>query len=245
MTNLSIIEVLGRAEQGVTEPFKCRADDGNLYYVKGKHASRRSQLCEWIAGHLARALGLPIPAFCVLEVSEEIIELLPAGWQELGTGPVFGSLAHLHSIEMTWPLIKSVPANIRSDILVFDGWIRNGDRILTELGGNPNLLWDPASKNVVVIDQNQAFDREFDHQIFLESHIFRGDWPAIVGDCVTRAEYEHRLEAIAPAFLDACESAPPEWWWLDEGVPTPFDRAAVYNQLLERLGGNGLWGVAK
>ncbi|MWL91584.1 HipA family kinase [Cupriavidus sp. SW-Y-13] len=245
MAHLGITEVLGRADQGVTQPFRCRAEDGNLYYVKGKHASRRSQICEWVAGHMGQALGLPIPPFLVLDVPDAIIELLPPHWQELGAGPVFGSLAHVHSIEMTWPLVRSVPQKVRSDILVFDRWVRNGDRILTELGGNPNLLWNPSWESVVVIDQNQAFDADFDHDLFLESHIFRDDWPLAAGDCVTRAEYEQRLEAVAPKFLEACESAPPEWWWVADDVPTSFDRTAIYEQLQVSLRGDGLWGGAK
>lgn len=37
-----IEEVLGRSTQGVTEPFICRGDDGETYYVKGYGAGRRS-----------------------------------------------------------------------------------------------------------------------------------------------------------------------------------------------------------
>uniref|UniRef100_UPI003F494F8F HipA family kinase n=1 Tax=Cupriavidus taiwanensis TaxID=164546 RepID=UPI003F494F8F len=245
MTYLSIVEVLGRADQGITRPFRCRAEDGKLYYVKGRHASRRSQICEWVAGHLGVGFGLPIPPFEVLDVPVEIVELLPQDWQELGSGPVFGSLAHALSIEMTWPQIKSVPPKMRSDILIFDRWIRNGDRNLTELGGNPNLLWDPSTQSIVVIDQNQAFDGDFDHSLFLESHIFRMEWAALAGDCVSRAEYEKRLEALAPRFLEACDTTPREWWWVDEGVPTTFDAKAVYEQLLVSSQGDGLWGGAK
>ncbi|MFC4424425.1 HipA family kinase [Cupriavidus pampae] len=245
MAQLSIIEVLGRAEQGVTKPFRCRADDGNLYYVKGKHASRRSQICEWVAGCLGQAFGLPLPPFAVLDVPDELVEVLPPHWQELGSGPVFGSLAQAHSIEMTWPLIQSIPFQVRSDILVFDAWIRNGDRILTERGGNPNLLWDSAAERVVVIDQNQAFDADFDLASFLEGHIFRGNWSAIVSDCVTRAEYEQRLEEVAPSFLKACATAPPAWWWVDDGVATSFAQTALHEQLLASLSGDKLWGGAK
>jgi hypothetical protein len=49
---VEIVEILGRSEQGRTRPFICRGDDGQIYYVKGRGALRRSQLCEWTVGHL-------------------------------------------------------------------------------------------------------------------------------------------------------------------------------------------------
>lgn len=35
-----------------------------------------------------------------------------------------------------------VEAATATDVLVFDWWVRNEDRHLTEMSGNPNLLWD-------------------------------------------------------------------------------------------------------
>jgi hypothetical protein len=60
----TIVEIQGRSEQGVTQPFRCRTDDGVLCYVKGAGAGRRSMICEWIAAHLGRAFGLPVPPSC-------------------------------------------------------------------------------------------------------------------------------------------------------------------------------------
>ena len=60
---IEIIEVIRRSTQGVTEPFICRGDNGKIYFVKGKGAGRRSLVAEWIAGHLAIALGIPIAPF--------------------------------------------------------------------------------------------------------------------------------------------------------------------------------------
>jgi len=41
---IQIIEIIGRAHQGVTKPFLCKGDDNILYYVKGtgSHAGHRS-----------------------------------------------------------------------------------------------------------------------------------------------------------------------------------------------------------
>lgn len=71
---VQVVEVLRRSEQGMTRPFICRGDDGEIYFVKGVGAGRRSQICEWVAGKLASAFGLPIAPFRLLDVPEELIE---------------------------------------------------------------------------------------------------------------------------------------------------------------------------
>ena len=151
---VEIVEVLRRSEQGMTEPFVCRGNDDAVYFVKGTGAGRKSQICEWIAGKLGIALGLPVAPFKIVDVSEALVETfsyLDLG--ELGIGPAFGSLRQ-EGLELTVSLIQEVPANIQRDLLTFDWWIRNEDRCLTKYGGNPNLLWKSDSAELVVIDHN-------------------------------------------------------------------------------------------
>jgi hypothetical protein len=82
---VQIVEIMGRSTQGITRPFKCRGDDGHIYFVKGHGAGRRSQICEWIAGQLAFRLGLPIAPFEIVDVPEELIRLDFSGeLQDLG-----------------------------------------------------------------------------------------------------------------------------------------------------------------
>ncbi len=88
---IQVVEILGRAEQGMTHPFICRGDDDNTYFVKGIGAGRRSQICEWVAGRLALDLGLPIAPFKIVDVPEELVAVSP-DCRELGAGPAFDSL---------------------------------------------------------------------------------------------------------------------------------------------------------
>lgn len=90
---LQIQTIMDRAEQGVTSPFICMAENGLEYFVKGLHATRASQINEWIGGNMAQALGLPVAPFELLEVGEELYEELPAKMKEIGKGICFGSLA--------------------------------------------------------------------------------------------------------------------------------------------------------
>ncbi|MCT9017115.1 hypothetical protein N6G05_26550 [Cupriavidus gilardii] len=241
---VEIVEVLRRAAQGVTCPFYCRGDDGKFYYVKGKHAGRRSQICEWIAGGLAKQLGLPIAPFRAAYISEELVDCLQDDWQELGAGIVFASEALPHALEIAWPNVASIPVDVRSDILVFDRWVRNADRNLTQLGGNPNVLWTPSS-DVVIIDHNQAFDEAFDFPQFLRMHIFAQCWDEVADDLVKRASYEERLDSAMDAFSALCDSCPAEWWWVDDGVATRFDRDRVEELLRACKTSDGFWEKAK
>jgi len=95
---LGIVEILGRSEQGRTRPFLCRGEDDRLYFVKGRDAGCRSLLCEWLAGHLARAFGLPIPDFSVVQAPPGLLALYPEG-RDLGPLPAFASRRVEHTQE--------------------------------------------------------------------------------------------------------------------------------------------------
>lgn len=214
-----IEEVLGRSKQGVTEPFICRGDDGAIYFVKGRGAGRRSQVCEWVAAQLATELALPIAEYTLAEVPEELVEVAAfPDIQQLGAGIVFASRELHHPQELTATTRDLVPAETATDILVFDWWLHNEDRHLTERGGNPNLLWDMQGDGLVVIDHNQAFDRTFDATNFLASHVFAGQWNAIFSDHLERQRYSARLQAVLAKLPGIRATIPDSWWYLDDEV---------------------------
>lgn len=215
-----IEEVLGRAHQGVTLPFICRGDDGAVYFVKGIGASRRSQICEWVSAQLATAFGLPIAEYALAEVPAELIEAntFPDIGQ-LGTGIVFASRELPHVQELTVTTRDLVPDDLATDVLVFDWWLHNEDRHLTALGGNPNLLWDMQTGQLAVIDHNQAFDRDFNAERFLDSHVFSAYWNRAFTDHVERARYRLRMQNTLARLEDIRVNIPSSWWSFAEGVP--------------------------
>ena len=73
---LEIVEIIGRSEQGFTRPYICRCGDGDVYFVKGRSATRRGLVNEWLCANLAQAFGLPIAPFALAEVPQELIEWL-------------------------------------------------------------------------------------------------------------------------------------------------------------------------
>ncbi len=238
---LTIVEILERSEQGVTRPFLCRCDDDRLYYVKGHAAGTRSLLCEWLAGHLARALGLPVPEFAVVEAPQALIEIAVEG-RDLGAGPAFASLQATSPQWLSVAHRQDVPTSLQQDVVMFDWWVRNQDRTLTEMGGNPNLLWQPGSKKLVVIDHNSAFDPAFDERLFLGTHVFAAMLSEVFDDLVARMEYARRFRQALVGWKQACENAPDAWWFVDEErtVSTDFDiNAALIT--LDRFNHEDFW----
>ena len=105
---------------------------------------------------------------------------------DLVAGLSFGSRIATHTREFEPSLLMQCDEQFRRDLVAFDWWVRNADRTLGVLSGNPNLLWDPKAEAPVVIDHNMAFDCDFDAEQFLQTHVFRavlnrihhpGFWP--------------------------------------------------------------------
>ncbi len=162
---------------------------------------------------------------------------------ELGAGMAFGSRALPHVQEFSIAHMPQVDVLTRKDVVMFDWWVHNADRTLTEKGGNPNLLWDQKNSRLAVIDHNQAFDTDFDPQRFAKLHVFHGSLMDIFGDLVDRETYRDRLVAAFAEFDPACDNVPPEWWLVDNGVPTSFNRDAT-REFLRRFMNNDFWRIA-
>jgi len=223
--SLTIIEIIKPAEQGLSTPFLCRGDDDALYFVKGRNSGRASQWAEWLAGHVGRAFGLPIPDFCLAEVPASLVWECPAALRPIGAGVAFASRQREAAQWLEPAAISRVPLQLRRDVLVFDWWICNLDRTL----GNPNLLWAPASEELVVIDHNQAFDPAFSASDFLANHLFSADAEAVFSDLVEQARFSERMERALEVWDSACDNAPPEWRWAndEQDVPANFDPDAA------------------
>ena len=237
---VQIVEIAGRSEQGVTRPFICRGDDDNTYFVKGIGAGRRSQVCEWVAGRLALELGLPVAPFEIVDVPEELVEASP-DFQDLGCGPAFGSLRQT-IMELSYAMVEQVPVKLRRDVLAFDWWIRNNDRMLTESGGNPNLFWAPEEGRLVIIDHNQAFDLDFSAEDFIEYHVFGNARVGLFDDDLRRAAYRRSFCSALEKWQEICDEIPEAWYYQDPEmtVKADFDLDLMFS-LLNRCATDALW----
>lgn len=220
---VEIVEVIRRSEHGMTEPFLCRGDDDKFYFVKGIGAGRESQIKEWVAGNLAKSFGIPVAPFAVVNVPAEILELLPADFaHDLGSGPAFGS-EEQRIMELSFAQVSEVPGELRKDVFCFDWWISNGDRNLTERGGNPNLFWEPDKRKLVVIDHNQAFDTDFCSEDFFEYHVFRDFSSGIADDLFERETYTNRFREALSTWGEIRASLPEEWFFSDQEMTLEVD----------------------
>lgn len=218
----------------MTRPFLVRAEDDALYVAKGRETTQRGLIAEWICAHLAQQLGLPIPAYSLLQVSPALVSALGSEAGALGHGAVFGSLQQSGVQEFAITQLKRVDAAQRRMLLAFDWWVENADRSLSPHGGNPNLLWNAAESKLLVIDHNLAFDTDFDDTSFFATHVFRQEADTLFGDLVCRAQTSVRLDAALSCFDTAVQGLPPEWLWLDGAVqtlPVQVDFEAIRRRL--------------
>jgi len=206
---LNIVEIISEAEQGRTRPFLCRADDGHQYFVKRSgNAGQKALIAEWIAANLARHLDLPVPPFDIAEVSTGLLAMRPADERrDWGTDPVFASRLVENVVELRFTDIPKVPVSRQAQVLLFDAWIGNGDRILGAHGGNPNMLWSDHQQALTIIDHNLAFeDSPADVR---KDHTFTA--AATEWDLVFTSLWPQRL-ASAAAQVEAIWNQLPEVW---------------------------------
>lgn len=242
LPEVEIVEVLRRSEHGMTRPFICRGDDDNVYFVKGFGAGRDSQIKEWIAGNLALGFGIPLAPFRIVSVSEELTELMtPQDAVELGSSYAFGSEEQIVT-ELAFSQVNEVPIALRNSVLVFDWWISNVDRMLTENSGNPNLFWEPDAQRLVVIDHNQSFDPDFDADDFLQYHAFKDSVPVVFDDLIERQHYTDRMEQALTEWDDIIRTIPEEWFYRDPEMTMELDfDPDSYLKHLQRFRSANFW----
>lgn len=243
MEYLLIDEIARRSKQGITRPFICRAE-GNTYFVKGKGAGKHSLIAEYVCSCLAKSFGLPIADFSIAYVQDSLIKAtLMEDIGELGAGLVFASKAIPQPQEIQVQQIMKLDKKLKKDVLVFDWWVHNSDRTLSEKGGNPNLLWDKDNKELVVIDFNLAFEPDFNPDLFFEHHIFSDLFKEISEDMFDRQQYEERLSRAFDKLDDICNNVPSEWWGIEDGVPSKLQRETIRNTL-DRIHQATFWSAA-
>jgi hypothetical protein len=202
--------------------------------VKGKGAGFPSLVKEWLAGSLAKTFGLPIPGFAILNVPRNLYELGRRGLlADLGHGPVFGSKAIPNVNEITTTEATEIPVEMKRRIAVFDWWIMNGDRTLSESGGNPNILWDVSIRSPFLIDHNLAFDPSLTLVAMERTHIFGSLLSEIIDDPSLQKSWAAEFHRCLGQWNDFCDALPERWNYVDDQltVPSGFASTAALTKL--------------
>ena len=146
--------------------------------------------------------------------------------QDLGSGVVFASEKVDGAEDMKLNHIKHVDMTTKQTLLVFDWWLQNEDRTLGPRGGNPNLLWQPHTKRMFVIDHNNAFDAGFSLDSFRENHIFAADFGQLTLHCTQ--ELQPQIQRISHTIDSFFDRLPDHWVQQVQLNPTPvFDTMKI------------------
>ncbi len=132
------------------------------------------------------------------------------------------------------PMIKKVGPVALAEIYVFDHWIENGDRTLTPMGENVNLLFSLPDERLIAIDHNLAFsDTHVDDD--LSVHAGRGSWLKTKDLIGFRDKLEAKMKELTTSIDTLWEELP--YAWTDE-APDMLERI---KQGLARVEENEFW----
>lgn len=116
------------------------------------HYGRTSLACELICSMLARTLGLSVPDYYVVKISDQFVSSIPRDHIRLfsrNKGLVFGTLK-LSESYADWTGSSTAGnedlLNQFEETICFDSAVYNGDR----KEGNPNLLWNGDSQTAMI-----------------------------------------------------------------------------------------------
>jgi len=232
----TVVEIIRPIKSGTTEPFLCRLDDDRLYAIKGRGANAHGLIAEVYAACLGRALGLEIPNFALADVPADLVDIYPdpALRQSIGAGMGFASFWQQPAEDVTVPLLEAFDPQLLARVYVFDHWIRNGDRSLTEHGGNVNLLVRLRDRALIVIDHNLAFWPAYQHDE-LELHACRKAWLHASRSMLFKDELRAEMEG-AMKRIEGLDALLPDAW-----IEQEPHFAAAAGETLARMHGDAFW----
>lgn len=177
---IDIIAITGRSPEGdgVSRPFHCLDSEKRAFYVKLKNVGYQHLVKEWICGRLAQEMGLDCANIYQANIPLPLIAKNSEYERDLGSGVAFASqkvegCITLEEHHLVQTATHDSSHHLLDQILMFDWWVKNSDRSLGKIGGNPNLLWSISKQKVVMIDHDNAFDEAFSAENFREHHALR------------------------------------------------------------------------
>ncbi|KKO45135.1 hypothetical protein WG68_11950 [Arsukibacterium ikkense] len=210
---LDVIEIQCKASQGRTEPYLCRLSDDERYYIKGPQAGAKGLINEAVCAYLGNVLQLNVPTHCCAYLSPALLRFDDAASRVLGLGDsvVFASKLISDLLEVTPTSVSNMHAQFARDLFLFDYWIRNEDRTMTENGGNPNLFFRAASNQYVVLDHNLAFDSSYNFKANACTHLAFNAWFSAQHDAIWRSHYSAKLAIALQGLAQYAATLPPAW----------------------------------
>lgn len=234
---MEVVEILEPTSAGMTEPFKCRLDDGQLYVVKGNGAMARGLIAELCCAWLGQEIGLPIPDYRVAEMPRQLLEscTFEGAVRSLGGDFVFASSYQNMAVTLSPAHVPQVDKGTLARLYAFDHWIANSDRTLGHEDGNPNVMVHlSADKKLIILDHNLAFD--LDHTVQkLELHVGKGAWLICREETDFLVDLATKMRTTVEKIETIMDRVPEEW--LEKADPNLPDQiiAQLANALDDRF----------
>lgn len=237
-------EVIRQSEEGFSvKPFLIRADNNEIYFVKGlNRTGGASLISEVLAAELGYRIGLPIPPWRPMIIPPDLISFSRLeNIDDLSGGLAFASQQVESSSDLLVTSVPLIPEDMQRKVLAFDWWIRNADRALTDKGGNVNLLLNENSE-LAVIDHNSAFDATFHADEFRDFHVFRAHIPYL-RDMVNRINFNDLFSSALKDWQEIIELLPNDWLYRDSNH-TEHTKPDLCQRLndLQSFANDSFWG---
>jgi len=226
--------------EGGSLPGLVEADDDGLYVVKFRGAGQgpRALVAEWLAGELARAIGLAVPdlvavdldpALGAAEPDEEVHDLLAAS-EGLNLGMDFlpGALTFNPVVAAT---NGGIDPDVAADVVWLDALVTNPDRTAV----NPNLLvWHGRPW---LIDHGAAL---YIHHTWRDPDTHaRGAFPRIVdhvllpfASSIEAADRRNAARIDDDLVMDLAAALPDLWLPDDPGIGDAAAQRVAYGRYL-------------
>lgn len=196
----------------MTQPVLCYLADDQLYAVKGRQALPAGLIAEVVAGSLGQLMGLPIPDFAVADFSRQLADASADASlrSTLNIGSNFASRWQEAADPITMPSLGMHPPALLAKIFVFDHWVMNGDRTLSEHGGNPNLFVKLDTNELIVIAHNLAFSQRYNPEE-LQFHACRDAWSYMKKSSAFLSECRDLLSQAIQQLTHIFSDLPDQW----------------------------------
>ncbi|PNL93270.1 hypothetical protein A6J76_004570 [Aggregatibacter aphrophilus] len=204
---------------GITRPYLCEASNGKTYVVKTKLSlTPKHIIAEYVAACLAKTLGLPIPSFEIVYIPDFIAKSVRPEWRDGISEGVAFAIEYIEdaSVVKFQQAYQYCSLPLQKEIYLFDLWINNSDRTLSDKDtGNVNLLFSRSLKKLFLIDHNLAFDSnlsdtQFTHHIF--SRVNRSKTNANWSfDLVDRPYLQDKFSEAIQCIDEVFSEIPEEW----------------------------------
>jgi len=228
--------------EGGSLPGLVEADDEGLYVVKFRGAGQgpRALVAEWLAGELARAIGLAVPDIVAVEIDPhlgdaepdgEIHDLVRAsGGLNLGLDFLPGALAFNRAVADP---LASVDPDTAADVVWLDALVTNPDRTAQ----NPNLLtWHGRTW---LIDHGAALYvhhtwRDPDEHARRPFERIREHVLLPLASSIEAADARHARRADRETLVRLVEALPDLWLPVDPTIGDASAQRAAYVRYLQR-----------